>query len=163
VFARVATWLEPAAVRDLTEQMLAQQAADTGDVRPTPGAHAALAALPDDRWAIVTSGDRRLAKARIAAAGLPVPRVLVTSDDVRAGKPDPECYLLAAADLGAEPGRCLVVEDAPAGVAAGRAAGMAVLGLLTTYEDLAATYVVADLSGVRVSTTGSGVTLALGG
>ena len=157
VFARVAPRLEPAAVRDLTEQMLARQAADTGDVRPTPGAHAALAALPDDRWAIVTSGDRRLAKARIAAAGLPIPRVLVTSDDVRAGKPDPECYLLAAAELGAEAGRCLVVDDAPVGVAAGRAAGMAVLGVLTTYPHLDTAATASSLSTVDIRMDEAGV------
>jgi sugar-phosphatase len=144
----------------MTEQMLAVQAAD-GDVRPTPGALAALEGVPADRWAIVTSGDRRLASARIAAAGLPVPRVLVTSDDVAAGKPDPACYLLAAASCGVEPGRCLVIEDAPAGVAAGRAAGMAVLGLRTTYPELDAPYLAADLRDVHLRVTGRGVRVSI--
>ncbi len=117
VFALVAPDLAPADVRDMTEQMLAAQALDR-DVQTTPGALAALAAVPANRWAIVTSGDRRLASARIAAAGLPVPQILVTSDDVDAGKPDPACYLLAAVNCGVEPRRCLVIEDAPAGVAA---------------------------------------------
>jgi sugar-phosphatase len=160
VFALVAPDLAPEEVRDMTEQMLAAQALDR-DVRATPGAIEALGALPADRWAIVTSGDRRLASARIAAAGLPVPRVLVTSDDVDAGKPDPACYVLAAAGCGVEPGRCLVIEDAPAGVAAGLAAGMAVLGLRTTYPELDAPYRVADLRDVHLRATGRSVRVSI--
>src|SRR4051794_2600478 len=140
VFARVVPGLSPDEVRDLTHEMLASQALDTADVRALPGAAASLAGLPDGRWAIVTSADARLASARIAAAGLPVPPVLVTTDDVAVGKPDPACYLLAAAKLDVEPRRCLVVEDAPAGVMSGRAAGMQVLGVLTTYPHLDAPY-----------------------
>jgi sugar-phosphatase len=161
VFTLVAPLLTPDVVCDISERMLAAQAADTSDVRPTPGALAALDAVPADRWAIVTSGDRRLATARIAAARLPVPRVLVASDDVEAGKPDPAGYLAAAAALGAEPRRCLVVEDAPAGVAAGRAAGMHVLGLLTTYRELDAPYLAADLREVRLRADGHNVSVSI--
>lgn len=160
VFALVAPDLAPADVLDVTEQMLAAQARDR-DVRPTPGALEALGALPADRWAIVTSGDRRLASARIAAAGLPVPQVLVTSDDVDSGKPDPACYLLAAAECGAEPARCVVIEDAPAGVAAGHAAGMTVLGLRTTYPELDAPYLAADLRDVHLRANGRGVSVSI--
>jgi sugar-phosphatase len=162
VLATVAPDLPPAQVRELSEWMLVSEAADTDGVTAQPGALAALAGLPMNRWAIVTSGDHRLATARIAAARLPTPTLLVTSDDVRAGKPDPEPYLLAAARLGFAPGRCLVVEDAPAGVSSGQAAGMPVLGVLTTYPHLDATATVPDLStvdihadadGLRVTTT----------
>jgi mannitol-1-/sugar-/sorbitol-6-phosphatase len=83
--------------------------------------------------AIVTSCTDALARARLDAAGLPVPAVLVTVDRVRAGKPDPEGYLLAAAELGVAPGSCVVLEDAPAGVAAGRAAGATVIAITTTH------------------------------
>ncbi|MFI5894466.1 HAD-IA family hydrolase [Actinoplanes sp. NPDC051513] len=97
---------------------------DLSDVVATPGAHDLIALL--DRqgvpWAVVTSADDRLAKARLNAAGI-TPRVLVTTDDVAAGKPDPAGYLLAAELLGVPPADCLVVEDAEVGLEAARAAG----------------------------------------
>jgi mannitol-1-/sugar-/sorbitol-6-phosphatase len=157
VFAAVLPAMPPEQARALATRMNADQARDTDGVRPMPGAVAALRELPPSGWAIVTSGDHRLATARIAAAGLPEPRVLVTSDDVRAGKPDPECYLTAASRLDRAPARCLVVEDAPAGVASGRAAGMPVLGVLTTYRHLDADMTAPDLSAVDIHTDGSGV------
>lgn len=101
-------------------------------VRPLPGARELVAAVPPERFAIVTSGTRPLAVARLRAAGLPVPQVLVTAEQVERGKPDPAGYLRAAALLGVDPAHSLVLEDAPAGVEAGRAAGMTVVGLLTT-------------------------------
>ena len=79
-------------------------------------------------------GSRRLATSRLTHGGLPLPRVLVTAEDVERGKPDPQPYLAAAAALGVEPSRCLVVEDAPAGIAAGKAAGAAVLAVTTTFS-----------------------------
>ena len=82
----------------------------------------------------MTSGTRALATSRLAAAGLPLPAVLVTADDVAAGKPDPEGYLEAARRLGRPPADCLVLEDAPAGVQAALAAGMRVVGLTTTHR-----------------------------
>jgi sugar-phosphatase len=151
VFAAVLPAMPPDHARALAARMNADEARDLDGVRPMPGAVAALSGLPPSRWAIVTSGDHRLATARIAAAGLPRPQVLVTSDDVRVGKPDPECYLLAASRLGRAPARCLVVEDAPAGVAAGRAAGMPVLGVLTTYRHLDADLTAPDLSTVDIT------------
>jgi sugar-phosphatase len=157
VFATVLPAMPPDVARALATRMNAEQAGDTDGVRAMPGAAAALRGLPPSRWAIVTSGDLRLATARIAAAGLPRPQVLVTSDDVRAGKPDPECYLVAASLLGRPPARCLVVEDAPAGVAAGRAAGMPVLGVLTTYRDLDADMTTPDLSAVDIHANETGV------
>ncbi|HLH57762.1 MAG TPA: HAD-IA family hydrolase, partial [Streptosporangiaceae bacterium] len=113
------------------------------DVTAAPGAAELLARLgamagPGSTglpWAVVTSADTKLAAVRLAAAGLAAP-VVITADDVRAGKPDPEGYLLAAARLGVDPGRCLVVEDAAPGVAAGRAAGAMVAGLKDVPADL---------------------------
>ena len=104
---------------------------------------ALLAALRelDLPWAVVTSADVRLARARLGAAGIPDPPLLVSVEDVRVGKPDPEGFLIAAARLGAAPARCLVVEDAEPGVTAGRAAGMTVAGLRGIDADVA----VADL------------------
>ena len=112
------------------QRQLELEYVDVADVTAAPGAHQLLAEL--DRlglpWAVVTSADPPLARTRLAAAGIR-PALLVTIDDVRHGKPDPEGYLLAARKLGADPRRCLVVEDAEAGVAAGRAAGAVVAGL----------------------------------
>jgi sugar-phosphatase len=108
---------------------------DLSDVVPTPGAIELLAALRLP-WAIVTSADVRLAKARLGAAGIAAP-LLVTVDDVRVGKPDPEGYLRAAELLGVPPERCLVVEDAAVGVTAGRAAGAQVAALKGVEADLA--------------------------
>ena len=107
--------------------------ADAASVYAFPEAAALLAELPPGSWAVVTSGTRALATSRLAAAGLPLPVVLVTADDVRAGKPDPEGYLEAARRLGCPPADCVVLEDAPAGVQAALAAGMRVVGLTTTH------------------------------
>ena len=119
------------------QRQLELQYDDVADVTAAPGAHQLLAEL--DRlglpWAVVTSADPPLARVRLAAAGIR-PALLVTSDDVRHGKPDPEGYLLAARKLGADPRRCLVVEDAEAGVAAGRAAGAVVAGLRGVDADI---------------------------
>jgi len=94
-----------------------------------------LHTLPLERWAIVTSCTRPLAGVRIAAAGLPKPKHLVTSTDVRRGKPDPEPYLKGAQILGIPADECLVIEDAPAGIRAGKAAGTRVVALRTTAPD----------------------------
>jgi sugar-phosphatase len=94
-----------------------------------------LQALPLERWAIVTSCTRALAHVRIAAAGLPKPNHLVTATDVRHGKPHPEPYLKGAQILGIPADDCLVIEDAPAGIRAGKAAGARVLALRTTASD----------------------------
>jgi len=116
------------------------QADDTGGVVALPGAADLLAGFGPDRVAIVTSCTAPLAAVRLRAAGLTAPAVLVTADRLARGKPDPEGYLLAARELGADPADCVVLEDAPAGVEAGRAAGMRVVGVLTTHspQELAA-------------------------
>ena len=112
-----------------------REIADLDGVVPLPGAVELLRALPPERWAIVTSCSRPLANVRIAAAGLPLPKHLVTSTDVRKGKPDPEPYLTGARILGFAPSDCVVVEDAPAGIRAGKAAGARVMALRTTATD----------------------------
>src|SRR5712692_392525 len=112
-----------------------REIADVEGVIPLPGAMELLQALPLDRWAIVTSCTRALAHVRIGAAGLPKPRHLVTSTDVKNGKPDPEPYLKGAQILGVPASECIVFEDAPAGIRAGKAAGARVLALRTTASD----------------------------
>ena len=122
------------------------ESTDTADVVALPGAAALLARLarlPSARWAVVTSGTRPVARARLRAAGLPEPSVFVTAEELARGKPDPEGYLAAAARLGVAPGECVVVEDAPAGAAAARAGGMRLVALTTTHP--AADFPHADL------------------
>ena len=97
--------------------------ADVEDIVPIPGAARFLASLPEGRWAIVTSAPRDLAKARLAAAGMPMPKFIVTAEDVVDGKPNPACFRLGAERLGADPAACLVFEDAEAGLLAAEAAG----------------------------------------
>jgi sugar-phosphatase len=130
-----------------------------------PGARELLAALPESRWAVVTSGARGFARARLAHANLPEPRVLVAAEDVREGKPSPDGYLRAAALLGVPPSACLVVEDAPAGIEAARAAGSIVVALSTTHPASAlkaARLVVGSLSGVHLlASPGNGRPLSL--
>ena len=112
-----------------------REIADIEGVIPLPGALELLRSLPADRWAIVTSCTRPLAGVRIAAAGLPTPEHLVTSSDVQCGKPDPEPYLKGAESLGLPAAECVVFEDAPAGIRAGKAAGARVVALRTTATD----------------------------
>ncbi|WP_055492818.1 HAD-IA family hydrolase [Streptomyces sp. TP-A0356] len=133
-----------------------------GGVHLLPGTREFLDALPSDRWAVVTSATRRLAEARLEAVGVR-PKILVTADDVTRGKPDPEPYLLAARELGVEPSRCVVFEDAPAGLAAGRAAGMTTVALATTHraQELDADLVVKDLSALCALVTGSAVEISV--
>ena len=112
-----------------------REIADTEGVIPLPGAMELLQALPLQGWAIVTSCTRTLAGVRIGAAGLPKPKHLVTATDVTHGKPDPEPYLKGAQILGVPASDCIVIEDAPAGIRAGKAAGARVLALRTTAGD----------------------------
>jgi sugar-phosphatase len=127
---------------------------DTADLQVLPGVRRILAALPPDRWAIVTSGTRRLVDGRLAAAQLPVPTRLITADMVVHGKPHPEPYMRGAALLGFANADCIVVEDAPSGVGAGLAAGSRVLAVLGTHspEELkAATWIVRTLEDLEIT------------
>jgi len=108
--------------------------ADTEDLTVLPGVHALLASLPPDRWAIVTSATTRLLLGRLEAAGLPLPERFISADMVERGKPDPEPYRRGAQLLGLNPEEAIVVEDAPAGVGSGKAAGCRVLAVLGTHQ-----------------------------
>jgi len=124
-----------------------------------PGAVALLNTIPRDRWCVVTSGTRYLATTRMRRFGIPVPEILVTADDVRHGKPDPEPYRKGAELLRANPADCVVIEDAPAGIRSARSAGMKVISLPTTYpasELHEADVIIAGLGSVKVSPDGAG-------
>src|SRR4029077_18668720 len=138
-----------------------REIADVEGVVPLPGAKELLRALRPEYWAIVTSCTRALARVRIAAAGLPEPKHLVTASDVRHGKPDPEPYLKGAQMLGVPAGDCLVVEDAPAGIRAGKAGGARVLALRTTASDAelqqaGADWIADDCAELFLDSSGSG-------
>jgi sugar-phosphatase len=121
-------------------------------VTPVPGAAALIEAIPTGRWAVVTSGTRALATARLRAAGLALPQILITSDDVTQGKPAPEGYSSAAALLGVDPQQGIVVEDAVSGVRAARAADIRyVVGVSARALETDADVVVGDLTSVRWS------------
>jgi mannitol-1-/sugar-/sorbitol-6-phosphatase len=133
------------AVRE-AEAIEALQAEDVEGLRAIPGAAEALLALRKDRVAVVTSGSRPLAEARLEAVGITPPAVTVYAGDVARGKPDPEGYLTAARRLGIDPAQALVVEDSPQGIEAGRAAGAATVGVTSTHTaaELAAADVVIE-------------------
>jgi mannitol-1-/sugar-/sorbitol-6-phosphatase len=141
----------------------AREAADHDGVTVMPGAVELVQAIPEGRWCVVTSGTRLLANARLKLAGIPLPRVLITADDVANGKPHPGPYLRAAELLGVAPADCLVIEDAPAGIQSAHGAGMKVIGLTSTYgaaELSKADAVVDGLKRVRVSLeNGRGLTV----
>ncbi|MGW2744790.1 HAD-IA family hydrolase [Streptomyces sp. NPDC001450] len=137
-------------------RMLAQETADVEGVVEVPGAAAFLASLRGVPHALVTSADVALSTARMAAAGLPLPEVRITAESVGASKPDPEGFLKGAAELGIDPGDCVVFEDSGAGIAAGRAAGMRVVGVGPRAGVHGPDVVVRDLTQVRVEAVGDG-------
>ncbi|MEU6862894.1 HAD-IA family hydrolase [Streptomyces sp. NPDC046876] len=137
-------------------EMLARETADTEGVVPVGGAAEFMAALVGLPHALVTSADAALAAVRMAAAGLPMPEVRVTADCVRASKPHPEGFLQGAAALGVDPADCIVFEDSGAGIAAGRAAGMRVVGIGPRAAAHTPTAHVPDLTAVKVTTTPDG-------
>ncbi len=137
---------------------------DLDGVVALPGAADLLDGLPAERWAAVTSGSRELMCSRLSAAGLPVPEVLVAAADVMVGKPDPEGYRRAAEELGVDPAGCLVVEDAPAGIAAGRAAGATVVAVCTSHaraELYDADAIAETLLDITVASSASGLDVAV--
>jgi sugar-phosphatase len=148
-------------VHELNQILIDGEINDTADVVATKGAAELLEAIPDQRWGIVTSAPVRLAAARLAAAGLPVPRTLVTADDVATGKPDPAPFRLGAQRIGHPATRCLAIEDAPAGITAATRAGCHTLGVLTTYPHLDGD-TVPDLSAVAVQPTPRGLAISYG-
>lgn len=156
VIRRVAPHLDAESEASAIENHEAQ---DQTGVTVMPGALDLVGSIPAGRWGVVTSGSRLLAQNRLRYCGLPVPEVLVTSDDVTNGKPDPEPYLKGAKRLGFRPSDCLALEDAPAGIQSARAGGMRVIGMASTYaaEKLAeATAVIQKLGAIRVTSNGTG-------
>jgi sugar-phosphatase len=159
--AIVAPHLDAVAEAEIVETI---EAADTEGLAMLPGVSELLAALPPDRWTVVTSATVPLARARLTAAGIPTPARIVTAECAPLGKPDPGPYLAGAALLGFKPQECVVFEDAPAGVASGRAAGCAVVA--TTYsvpaEELtAAHFLISDLNAIAVKVFPDGLELTL--
>ncbi|MGW8764051.1 HAD-IA family hydrolase [Streptomyces sp. NPDC055815] len=136
--------------------MLAEETADLDGVVPVPGAPAFMAAIADLPHALVTSADEALAQARMGAAALRMPEIRVTAEMVGASKPDPEGFLKGAAALGFEPADCVVFEDSEAGIQAGRAAGMRVVGVGPRAAAFAPDVHVADLTRLRVEPAADG-------
>ncbi len=128
------------------------KAGDGRPIEPIEGAARLLEGLPVGTWAVATSGPRADATDRLRRAGLPSPAVLVCAEDVLHGKPSPDVYLMAAASLAVAPSECIVIEDAPAGIQAARAAGMGVVALTTTHsrEELRADACAASLAGIHI-------------
>jgi len=144
-----------------------REIADLEGVIPLPGALSLLASLPPDRWTIVTSCTRALAEVRIRAAGLPLPKKLITSNDITHGKPHPEPFLKGASVLGFPSEDCIVVEDVPAGVRAGKAAHAKVIAFRTTVDepllrDAGADWVLNNCSQIRLLYVDHGLQLELG-
>jgi mannitol-1-/sugar-/sorbitol-6-phosphatase len=140
------------------------EVADNEGLTVLPGVCKLLAALPADRWTVVTSATERLARVRLAAGKIPAPEHLVTADRVTRGKPHPEPFLAGAALLGIAPKDCIVFEDSAAGTIAGRAAGCTVVATTFSHpvESLeAAHYLIRDLTGIEVETTNDGLVLRL--
>lgn len=131
VVRRLAPHIDPEAEVIRIEK---REAEDQEGVAVMASAADLLSMIPFHRWAVVTSGTKYLASARLRVGKLPSPKVLVSADDVTQGKPHPEPYLKGAQLLGMDPGECVVVEDAPAGIRAAHAAGMKAIGLTSTYS-----------------------------
>jgi sugar-phosphatase len=126
--------LAPAGI-DLDEEVAVlddDELKETDGIKPIPGAAELIASLPRGSWALVTSARPPLARARMEAAGLPMPEIVVTSSDVTRGKPHPDCFQLALERTGLAPSQAIVFEDASAGLAAGKAAGCRTVALATT-------------------------------
>jgi sugar-phosphatase len=117
------------------QEIESREAEDTDGVEIMSGAVDLVRTIPEGQWGVVTSGTRDLASARLRFGGLPVPKVLVTAEDVVNGKPHPEPYLKGAERMGVRPADCLVIEDAPAGIQSARAGGMKVIGITSTYPE----------------------------
>lgn len=144
------------------QEMLRRESEDVDGVLAIAGAEALLRALTPFRHAIVTSADVRLMTARMKAAGLAVPPIIVTAESVTRSKPDPEGFLRGAAELGVEPADCIVFEDSAAGIRAGLDAGMTVIGVGAHAAGFSPTHHVDDLTSVHVSAASDGFELRLG-
>ena len=159
--ARLRPDLDPEFENNVVETL---EMEDTDGVSVLPGVLALLAALPQDRWTVVTSATEPLARVRLAAGGIPVPERIITSESVSEGKPHPAPYLAGAALLGFPPEDCIVFEDAASGAKSGRAAGCTVIASTFSHpiDALgAAHYLVPDVTGIAVESLPGGEGLAL--
>lgn len=157
---RVADFLPPGQVHDATARLDALESTGTDGITALPGSVDLLANMSGLPHAFVTSMDKAQLKLRTTVAGVSLPPVVVTAEDVPDGKPDPSGYLQAARRLGVDPSACIVIEDAPAGIAAGRAAGATVLAVTTSHDPSVLTEahrIIPDLT--FVTTTATGLTL----
>ena len=149
-------------IRDEVYTLETDEISRMDGMRTYAGARELLSSLPIRQWAIVTSGSLRVANARLDYAKLPRPQVFITADDVEAGKPAPDAYLLAAERLHVKPADCVVVEDAPAGIQAGKAAGMKVIGIASSHsiDELSqADVVVQQLTDIRLHIVGNQISI----
>ena len=158
VIDQIAPWLPFAERSRIADEVLADQAGDDARIVWKPGAEDLVGQLQGLSWAVVTSGTRRLAEAGMCKAGIQLPPIMVTSDDVGIGKPHPAPFLRAAHLLRASPADCAALEDSPAGVSSARQAGMTVVAIIGTYpagrlDD--ADHVLSRLPSIRVE-PGSG-------
>lgn len=140
--------------QDIADGIVAGESSDAEGLRTIAGAPEFIAALPDGRWTIATSGPRPIATFRLRMAQIPIPHTLVTAEDVALGKPDPAPYALAAQRLGFAASDCVVLEDTPAGIQSGRAAGAQVIGIATNNPpdvllSAGAVFVITDFVGAR--------------
>jgi sugar-phosphatase len=143
-----------------------QEVEDLEGVVAMPGAKVLVTSIPAARWTVVTSATRPLAEVRLQAAGIPIPKSLITADDIQFGKPHPEPYQKAAARLGYPASECVVIEDAPAGIQAGKAAGARVIAVPTTsnrgeLERAGADWVVRNCADISAASDRRGLALTL--
>ncbi len=151
-------------VQDEFRALEAEEIADMEGVSPYPSAAELLGSLSPHQWAIVTSGTKRVAEARMRHVRLPKPQVFITADDVKTGKPDPDGYLLAASRLHVQPSECVVIEDAPAGIQAGKSAGMRVIAVASTLTPQAlsqADVAVRRLSQIKLLSTAQEIQISI--
>jgi sugar-phosphatase len=137
---------------------------DFDDIIAVAGASSILGALREGEWAVVTSGGRELARRRLEHANLPVPNILISAEDVAVGKPAPDGYLMAAKRLARDSSRCIVIEDTPAGIQAGRLAGARIIAISTTFPAFALTgadVILKDLADLALQRLESGLTVTI--
>ncbi|EIM87938.1 phosphatase [Stereum hirsutum FP-91666 SS1] len=137
-----------------------------GGIKLLPGAKDAIDALTPGTWTVCTSATRAYASTALPSVGVTIPETIVFAEDVKQGKPAPDPYLLGAHRLSKPPTSCLVVEDAPAGVRSGKAAGCKTLGLLTTHgksemEAAGADWIVEDLASVKMTVVNGKVEVSI--
>jgi mannitol-1-/sugar-/sorbitol-6-phosphatase len=158
-------FLPGADVGNEAKEMLRYEETETEGIQAVAGAHAVVLAAQTGAWGVVTSAPRRLAEIRLAAVGLPLPKVLVPADEISRGKPDPEGFLKAAKQLNVAPAKCLVFEDTRPGIQAAQAAGMQAIGLLTTFpkEKLGCEWAIRDFTEIRLERSDDGFEIFFGG